>query len=74
MTRLAQNDDFPPTANDRYLQALSTIQAAAEEARTAYCRGLTNPKHMTTALLSMVQASTAAHAAAMALGEIGGFR
>ena len=74
MAHLATNDDFPLRAEDRYLRALSELQASAEAARTAYCRGLANPKHMTTALLSMVEASKATRTATVALAEIGGIR
>lgn len=66
----ALNDDFPETPSSRYLAALSEIQAGAEAARVAYCRGLTTVPQMSHALVSLVNVHKAQVRAMKALGAI----
>lgn len=70
MQTAAINDDFPETPSSRYLAALSQIQAGAEAARGAYCRGLTTAPQLSNALASLLDVHKAQVAAMQALGEI----
>lgn len=70
MQTAAINDDFPETPSSRYLAALSQIQAGAEAARVAYCRGLTTVPQMSNALVSLVDVHKAQVRAMKALGAI----
>lgn len=70
MQTAALNDDFPETPSSRYLAALSEIQAGAEAARVAYCRGLTTVPQMSNALVSLVDVHKAQVRAMKALGAI----
>ena len=70
MQTAATNDDFPETPSSRYLGALSEIQAGAEAARVAYCRGLTTAPQLSNALASLLDVHKAQVAAMQALGEI----
>lgn len=72
MQTAAINDDFPETPSSRYLAALSQIQAGAEAARVAYCRGLTTVPQMSNALVSLVDVHKAQVRAMKALGDITG--
>ena len=70
MQTAATNDDFPETPSSRYLGALSEIQAGAEAARVAYCRGLTTAPQLSNALASLLDVHKAQVAAMQALGQI----
>ena len=70
MQTAAHNDDFPESASSRFLAELSKIQAGAEAARVAYCRGLTTVPQMSNALVSLVDVHKAQLAAMKALGDI----
>ena len=70
MQTAALNDDFPETPSSLYLAALSEIQAGAEAARVAYCRGLTTAPQMSNALVSLVDVHKAQVRAMRALGAI----
>lgn len=70
MQTAATNDDFPETPSSRFLAALSDVQAGAEAARVAYCRGLTTAPQLSNALVSLLDVHKAQVRAMKALGDI----